>query len=67
MEKIALKVAGIIFLLMGIAHGVRVINNVPVTIGQTNVPVGASILFAVIGLVLGLWMLKIACGCGCKK
>ena len=67
MEKIALKVGGIVFVLVGLAHVVRVVKDVPVMIGDTNVPMKASIICAVIALLLGLWMLKIACGCCCKK
>jgi uncharacterized protein (DUF697 family) len=67
MEKIALKVGGIVFILVGLAHGMRVVKDVPVMIGDTALPMKASIICAVVTLALGLWMLKIACGCCCKK
>jgi type IV secretory pathway TrbD component len=67
MEKIALKIGGIVFLLIGIVHVVRVVKNVPVMVGDTNVPMAASVLCAVIALGLGLWMLKLTCCCCCKK
>ncbi|MBF0485150.1 MAG: hypothetical protein HQL16_01420 [Candidatus Omnitrophica bacterium] len=66
MEKLALKVGGVIFVLIGILHALRVIMMVHVTIGHTYIPLKASVIAAVISLALGVWMLKVAC-CGCLK
>lgn len=66
MEKIALKVAGVIFLLVALAHIVRVVMMVPVTIAHVDVPLRLSVVGAVVSLALGVWMLKLACCC-CKK
>jgi hypothetical protein len=67
MEKIALKVGGIVFVLVAALHLGRAVMQVPVVIGQTDLPVGASIVCGGAALALGMWMLKLACGCCCKK
>ena len=67
MEKIALKIGGAVFVLVAVLHVLRIVMKVPVMIGSMDVPIGASVLWAVIAFALGLWMLKIACGCCCKE
>ena len=66
MEKIALKIGGVLFIVAGAVHALRVVKNVPVTIGQTELPMAASVFFAIAAIALGLWMLKLTCCC-CKK
>ena len=66
MEKTALKIGGIIFVLVAVLHTVRVVMMLPVMIGSIYVPLRVSIVGAVVALAFGVWMLKLACG-GCKK
>ncbi|MBF0330502.1 MAG: hypothetical protein HQL17_01090 [Candidatus Omnitrophica bacterium] len=63
MEKLALKIGGLVFILIGFLHVVRVVMQVPVTVGQLSIPLGASVLGAVLALALGGWMLTLVCGC----
>lgn len=66
MEKFALKIGGVVFILIAVMHTLRVVMMLPVTIGRVSVPLKVSVLLGVIALALGVWMLKIACCC-CKK
>ncbi len=58
MKDTALKVAGIIFLLVAIMHLLRVILNTEIIIAGFIVPVWASIFGFIIPLLLALWMFK---------
>ena len=58
MKDTALKVSGVIFLLVAIIHLLRVILKVEVTIGGMVLPMGASIFGFIIPLLLALWMFK---------
>ena len=60
MQKIALNVAGIIFIVAAEIHLVRWVLKVPVIVGNTSISPEASALGAVIVLLLALWMLLVA-------
>ena len=60
MDKLALKVAGAVFLLISAMHILRVAMQVPATFNQVDVPLGISVVAAVVTLALALWMFKIA-------
>lgn len=57
-KKIALNVAGVIFLLMSIFHLVRFIFKLEVVIGDFTVPVWYSLLGFIIPFLLSLWIFK---------
>jgi hypothetical protein len=57
MQKIALNVAGIIFIVAAEIHLVRWVLKVPVIVGNTPISPEASALGAMIVLLLALWML----------
>jgi hypothetical protein len=60
MEKAALKVAGVIFLLISVAHLIRVVMKAQVTFNQFEIPLFPSVLAAVATLALAVWMFKAA-------
>jgi hypothetical protein len=60
MDKLALKVSGVIFLLVCVMHIVRVLMNIQVTLNQVEIPMRASVVAAVLSLALAVWMFKSA-------
>ena len=64
--KLALRVAGGIFLFVALTHLVRVICRVPIIIGHHPIRYRASVLGFVISVLLSFWMFK-ASSCGDKK
>jgi hypothetical protein len=60
MQKIALNVAGIVFIVAAEIHLVRWVLKVPLIVGNTSISPEASALGAVIVLLLALWMLIVA-------
>jgi hypothetical protein len=60
MQKIALNVAGIVFLVAAEIHLVRWALKVPLIVGDTSIPPETSAIGAVIVLLLALWMLIVA-------
>lgn len=68
-KKIALTVAGIVFLLVAIAHAYRIFHHIPLIIGTTVVPLWATWLGLIVSLALGIWMLASICcnKCRCEK
>jgi hypothetical protein len=58
MKDTALKVSGIIFLVVAIIHLLRVILNVEVIIAGHVLPMGASILGFIVPLLLSLRVFK---------
>ncbi len=55
-KDMALRVAGIIFLLVAIMHLVRLIRGIPVTMAGIEVPVYVSLFAFVAALLLAIWM-----------
>jgi hypothetical protein len=58
MKDTALKVSGVIFLLMAIMHLLRVILKIEVIIAGIVVPIWASAFGFVVLLLLALWMFR---------
>jgi len=58
MKNTALKVAGVIFLLVSIIHFLRVILKIEVIIAGYTLPIWFSILGFIFPLLLSLWMFK---------
>ncbi len=59
-EKMALKTAGTLFLLIAMVHLLRVILSWDVIIGGFIVPLWFSVVAALITLALSVWMFKAA-------
>ena len=57
MPKVALRVAGFLFLLVALLHLIRAIRCVAVLVGQISAPVSLSWIGVVVSFALGLWML----------
>lgn len=62
---IALRLAGVIFLLVSLAHLLRLVFRVEVTVGAFTCPLWISAVGAAVLFVLALWMFK-ASRCRCK-
>lgn len=60
MQKSALNVSGIIFLVVAVLHAWRYLLKVPVNFGQTQIPLELSFAGAVAGFSLALWMFAAA-------
>ena len=58
MKDMALKVAGVIFLLMAIMHLLRIILKIEVTIAGIVLPIWGSVFGFVIPLLLSVWMFR---------
>jgi len=59
-QVLGLRVAGAIFLLVSLAHLVRLFAGVSVVIGGWTLPLVTSLGGAVITSVLGLWLWKLS-------
>jgi hypothetical protein len=55
MKDIALKTAGVIFLLVSILHLLRIILKVEVIVGGLTLPLWTSIAGFLLGILLALW------------
>ncbi len=60
MQKIALNVSGVIFLVVAILHVWRFAMNIPVTFGQTSISLTLSVFGALAAFLLALWMFVVA-------
>ena len=58
MNKMALKVAGIVFLLIGLVHFFRVIFKVSVVVNGHPVPLWLSIVGGLFTILLSTWMFR---------
>lgn len=58
----ALKVAGVVFLVVGLLQGTRWVLKVPVMAGGWAVPVGLSVVAALVLLGLAYYMFRAAKG-----
>jgi hypothetical protein len=67
MQKIALNVAGIVFIVAAEIHLVRWVLKVPLIVGDTSIAPETSAIGAVIVLLLALWMLIVARKTGPEK
>lgn len=55
---LALKVAGVLFLLLAIIHGIRLIFRTKVTISNLEVPLWLSAIAVVVALLFSWWMFQ---------
>ncbi len=60
MQRNALMVSGVIFLAVALLHVWRYLLKVPVTFGQTVIPLELSFVGAVAAFFLALWMFSAA-------
>jgi hypothetical protein len=60
-QRAGLRIASVIFGLLGLIHIYRaLIGHFTVQIGSHVIPLGASWIFAIIGVVLCIWMWKLS-------
>ena len=60
MQKTALKVASAIFLAIAIAHLLRILSVIQVTINGFVLPLQFSIIAALVTLTLSVWMFRLS-------
>jgi len=53
-------VSGVLFTLVAIAHLLRIVNGLPVQVGEFNVPMAASWIGLVVPAALALWAFRAA-------
>ena len=56
MQRIALRVAGCVFLAVGLLHSWRALKDIEVTIGEMLIPTAWSTIGLVIAFGLAIWM-----------
>ena len=54
-QKLYLIISGAVFLLVGVMHLLRLINDVPIVVGTTNIPMAISYVGFPAALVLCIW------------
>ena len=59
-QRLGLRVAGLIFLLISIGHVVRVVAGVEVRLGGQVIPMWPSIAAVIVFAVLGIWFWRLA-------
>jgi|RhiMethySRZTD1v2_1073278.scaffolds.fasta_scaffold3885048_2 hypothetical protein len=53
-------ISSLVFTVVAIAHAVRALRGLPLVVGAWQVPVSASWLATVIGILLAIWGLRLA-------
>jgi hypothetical protein len=61
-EKTGLRVASVFFGLFAIAHVFRLINAVPVQVGNHQIPMGVSWVALIIAAILCIWLWRLSSG-----
>jgi protein-S-isoprenylcysteine O-methyltransferase Ste14 len=65
--KAGTLIAAIVFVLIALAHVLRLVFGVHVSVGTTEIPVWVSVAGIVVALALALMLLREGCGvCGRK-
>jgi hypothetical protein len=59
-EKTGLRVASVFFGLFAIAHVFRLINAVPVQVGNHQIPMGVSWVALIIAAILCIWLWRLS-------
>ena len=56
MQKTALVVSGVIFLVVSILHFLRAFEGIAVSVGQTPIPLSISWIGGAVSFLLAVWM-----------
>jgi len=59
-EKTGLRVASVFFGLFAIGHLIRLINQIPVQVGNHQIPMGVSCLAPIISAILCIWLWRLS-------
>jgi len=59
-EKTALRLSSVLFGLFAIAHVIRLINQIPVQVGNHQIPMGVSWVALIIAAILCIWFWRLA-------
>jgi uncharacterized membrane protein YecN with MAPEG domain len=66
-QKTGLCVASIFFGLFAIAHVFRLINAVPVQVGNHQIPMGVSWVALIVAAIVCIWLWRLASRSGTKS
>lgn len=58
-QRLGLRVAGAIFALFSVAHVLRLATHLEISIGGQAIPMWPSIIAAIVGAALAVWLLKL--------
>ena len=59
-QKTGLRVASIIFAFFAIGHLLRLINHIPVQVGNHQIPMGVSWVALIIAAILCIWLWRLS-------
>lgn len=59
-EKTGLRISSVLFGLFAIAHVIRLINQIPVRVGDHQIPMGVSWVALIIAALLCIWFWRLA-------
>jgi hypothetical protein len=59
-EKTGLRVASVFFGLFAIGHLIRLINQIPVQVGNHQIPMGVSWVALIIAAMLCIWLWRLS-------
>ena len=62
--RTGLRVASLLFVIFGIGHIVRLINQAPVIVGSHHVPMGVSVVALIVAAGLSLWLWRLSARAG---
>ncbi|HEU0275135.1 MAG TPA: hypothetical protein VFQ83_11465 [Candidatus Udaeobacter sp.] len=59
-QRTGLRVASVLFGIFAIGHLLRLINQIPVQVGNNQIPMGLSWVALIIAAVLSIWFWRLA-------
>jgi hypothetical protein len=59
-QETGLRVASVFFGLFAIAHLIRLINQIPIQLGNHQIPMGVSWVALIIAAILCIWLWRLA-------
>jgi uncharacterized membrane protein YecN with MAPEG domain len=59
-QKTGLRVASTLFAIFAIGHLIRLINQIPVQVGNHQIPMGLSWIALIIAAILCIWLWRLS-------
>ncbi len=59
-QKTGLRVASILFAIFAIGHLIRLINHIPVQVGNHQIPMGLSWVALIVAAILCVWLWRLS-------
>ena len=63
-QQTGLRVASVVFGIFAIGHIVRLVKQAQVTVGSTEIPMGASWVALIVAAVLSIWLWRLSSRAG---